>query len=190
MCKYSIKRSRHLSQIKCLDEQAGVPDLAAAAAAHEATKLFLGRSPSPRRLPLEASEGAEVSLSVDDVFDRGGTECADQLFLEIRDAHVETQLLHLRAREVEAEAGPLEAALEVPLLAGVIKARQPDVETLRAEPIQELADRLRASDRDNGDALSAEIPPAAFGESLERALVADPLDEHDATQVGAGDPHP
>ena len=101
-------------------------------------------------MALEAPEGAEVALRVDDVFDRGDAERADQLFLEICDADEEAQPLHLRASEIGAEAGPFETAPEIPLLAGVVEARQPDVETLRAEPIQELSDGLRASDRDDG----------------------------------------
>ncbi len=81
--------------------------------------------------------------------------------------------------EVGAEAGPLEPAPEVPLLAGVVEAGQPEVETLRAEPIQEPSDGLRAADRDDGDALGVEIPALPLRESLERSLVAEPFDQHD-----------
>ena len=56
----------------------------------------------------------------------------------------------------------------------------------RAEPLQEPSDGLRAPDRHDGDALGVEIAAAALGERLERALVADPFDEHDRTRVGAG----
>ena len=85
----------------------------------------------------------------------------------------------LGAREVGAEAGPLEAALEVALLGGVAQAREPDVEPLRAEVLEEAADRLRAADRHDDDALRVEVAAAAFRERLDRALVAAPLDEDD-----------
>ena len=122
-------------------------------------------------------------MSVDDFFHRCSTKSADQLFLEIRVAHVETQLLHLRTSEVRAEAGPLETAPEVALLCGVVETRQPDVEPLRAESLQELSDRLRTADRHDGNALSVEIPATALGERFDRALVADPFDEHDRGRV-------
>ena len=59
------------------------------------------------------------------------------------------------------------------------------IEPLRAEPIQEPSDGLRASDRNDGDPLGIEIAAAALGERLQRVLVADPFDEHDRTRVGA-----
>jgi len=185
MPNHRVERPRHLLELKRLDEQTRVSDLAAAAAAEEASKLFLGRSVAPWRLALEAPEGAEVALGIDDFFDRGDAECADQLFLEIRDADEKAQPLHLRASEIVAEAGPLETAPEIPLLAGVVEARQPDIETLRAEPIQELADGLSAADRDDRDALGVEISALPLCERLERSLVAEPFDQHD--RVGGHD---
>jgi len=179
MGKDRFERPRYLGQIQRLDKQPRVADLAAAAAAEEATKLLLGVPPAPRRLPLQAPEGAEVPLGFDDGFDRGDAECADQLFLEICDADEEAQPLHFCASEVGAEAGPLETAPEVPFLALVREARQSDVESLRAEPIQKPSDGLRAADRDDGDALGREIPALPLRESLERGLVAEPFDQHD-----------
>ena len=58
-------------------------------------------------------------------------------------------------------------------------AREADVEPLRAEVIQEAADRLRAADRHDDNALRVEVAAAAFRERLDRALVAAPLDEDD-----------
>ena len=179
MSEHQVERPGHLAEIERLDEQARVADLPPAAAAHEAPKLLLGGPALPRRLLLEGAEGSELSLGVDDLFHGGGAESADQLVLQICDAHVETQPLHLGASEVGAEAGPLETAPEVALLCGVVETRQPDVEPLRPEPLQELSDRLRTADRHDGNALGVEIPAAALGERLDRALVADPFDEHD-----------
>jgi hypothetical protein len=183
MCQYEVEGPRHLGEIQCLDEQAPVSDLPAAAAAHEAPKLLLGGPSLPRSLFLEGAERSKVSLRVDDPFHGWGAESADQLVLQICDAHVETQPFHLGASEVGAEAGPLETAPEVALLAGVAEARQRDVEPLGAEPSQELAYGLCTPDRHDGDALSGKIPTAALGERFERALVADSFDEHDRAQL-------
>ena len=84
-----------------------------------------------------------------------------------------------------AEAGPLETAPEVALLCGVIETRQPDVEALRTEQIQEPFDGLRTPNRHDGNSLSVKIPTTALSERFERALVADPFNEHDRTQVDA-----
>ena len=76
------------------------------------------------------------------------------------------------------------------LLPCVAEACQREVESARAEPLQEAADRLRTSDRHDRDALGAEIPAPALGQRLERVPVADPLDEHDgagcALQLASG----
>ena len=103
----------------------------------------------------------------------------DQLVLQVCNAHVEAQPLHLGACEVGAEAGPLEPAPEVALLSGITEAGDLDVEAVRAEPVQKPADGLRASDRHDRNALGLEISATALGERLERALVAGPFDEHD-----------
>jgi hypothetical protein len=89
--KNEVERPRHLGEVKRIDEQTRVSDLAAAAAAHEAPKLVLHRPSSPLRLFLESAERSKVSLGVDDLFDGSDTESAYQLVLEIRDAHVETE---------------------------------------------------------------------------------------------------
>ena len=183
MGKYVVERPRHLAEIKCLDEEAGVSDLPPAAAAHEAPELLLNRSSLPGRLLLEGAEGPEVSLSVDDLFHGGGTESADQLVLQVCDAHVETESFQIGASEVGAEAGPLEAALELALLGGVTEPRQAHVEPLRPEPVQEPCDGLRTPDWHNGNALGVKIPTTALSERFERAAVADALDEHDRTRI-------
>ena len=140
----------------------------------------------PRRLLLERPERAKVALSVDDLFDGGGTDGADQLVLQIWDAHVETESFHVGASEVGPEAGPLETALEVALLCGVTEARQPEVQPVRTEPIQEPSDGLGTPKGDNGNALGVKIPTTALSQRFERALVADPFDKHDGTCEAVG----
>jgi hypothetical protein len=175
-----------LGEIERLDEQTRVSDLPAAAAAHEAPKLLLVGPSLPRRLLLEGAEGSKLTLAIDDLFHGGGTESADQLVLQVCDAHVETESFHIDASEVGAEAGPLETALELALLCGVTETRQPDVEPLRAEQIQEPCYGLRTPNWHDGNALGVKIPTPALGERFERARVADPFNEHDRTRVDAG----
>ena len=185
MSKYEVERSGHSCEIQRFDEQTRVADLAPAAAAHEAPKLLLRGPPSPRGLFLERAKRAEVALSLDDLLHGGGTEGADQLVLQVRDAHVETERFHVGASEVGAEAASLETAPELVLLGSVTQAGDPEVQPLRAEQVQEAAYRLRTADRNNGDALAAKIPATARGERLERALVADSFHEHDRTRAEA-----
>jgi hypothetical protein len=179
--KQTVQRPGHLGEIKRIDEQARVSDLAAAAATHEAPKLLLSGPSSPRSLLLESAERPKLTLSLDDPFHGGGAEGADQLVLQVFDAHVETESFHIGTSEVGAEAGPLEAAPEVALLCGVIEACQSDVQPLRAEPIEEASDVLRASHRHDGSALGVKFPTTTLGQRFERALVADPFNKHDRT---------
>ncbi len=185
MSKYQVKRPGHFGEIKRLDEQARVSDLAAAATSHEAPKLLLSAPSLPRRLLLEGAEGSKVSLCVNDLLHGSGTKSADQLVLQVCDAHVETESFHLAASEVGSEAGPLETAAELALLCGVTETRQPDVKPLRAEQIQEPCYRLCTPHWHNGNALSVKIPTTALSERFERTLVADPFDENDCTRGDA-----
>ncbi len=138
-------------------------------------------SSSPRWLLLERAERCKVTLGVDDLFHRSGTEGTDQLVLKVCDARVKTESFPLGTREVGAEAGSLETAPEVVLLCVVTQARQSYVEPPRAEPIEEASDVLRTAHRHDGDALSIEVPTTAHSEGLERELVADPFNEDDRT---------
>jgi hypothetical protein len=138
---------------------------------------------SLRRLFLEGAERANLAFGGDDLFHGGGAGGADQLILEVGDADVETEPLHVHPGEVRAEAGPLESVPEVALLALVAETRQPEVETARAEPLEEASDRLRTAHRDDGDAVRGEIPAAALGQRFERELVADPFDEDDGVRL-------
>src|SRR5207245_830690 len=120
-----------------IDKETRVSDLPAVGAAHESSQLSFDSLPSPRRLLLEGAEGSEVAVGVEDGFDGGGTEGADQLVLQVCDTDVETQLLHIGAREVGAEARLLETAPEHFLLAHVTQTGDPRVRPPRAEASQE-----------------------------------------------------
>ncbi len=181
MSKHTVQRPRHLGEIQRVDEQGRVLDLPAAAGAHEAPKLLLIGPSLLRRLFLEGAERSKLTLSVNDLFHGGSSEGADQLVLQVREAHIETDPLHIGASEVGAEAGPLETALEVALLCGVTEARQPDVKPMRAEQIQEPSDVLRTPNWHDGNALIVKIPTTSLSQRFERELVADPFNKHDRT---------
>jgi hypothetical protein len=181
VAKYAVERPRHLGEIQRLDEQPRVSDFPTAAAAHEAPQLLVGWAISPRGLFLQGAKRSELALRVDDLFHRGGTEGANQLVLQVCGADEKAQPLHAGASQPGAEAGSLETAPEVSVLSGVAETRQPDVQPPRTEPVEELPDGLCAPDRHNRDALSLEVATTALSQSLQRALVAEPLNKHDRT---------
>src|SRR5262245_8365122 len=152
MRKQRIERSRHSVEIESAHEQTCVERFAAAARAHEAAKPLLVGSAPLRRLRLEGAERSEIALSLDDAFDAGDAEAADELVLESCDAQVEAESLHFLAREVRTQPGPLERALVVALLRDVTKARKSDGEPSGTKPIDEVADVLRTPKRHDGDA--------------------------------------
>jgi hypothetical protein len=180
MGKHTVERPRHVGKVQRVDEQGCVLHLSAATGAEEAPKLLLIGLPLLRGLLLEGPERSKLPLSIDDPYHGGRTERADQLVLQVRDAHEETESLHIRASEVGAEAGSLEAAPEVALFCRVAESRQSDVKPFRAEPIQEAPNVLRTSHWYDGDALSVKIPTTALSERRERELVADPFNQHDS----------
>jgi hypothetical protein len=166
-----------MGEIEGVHEQRGVPDLPAAAAAHEPPQLVVGVALAPFGLLLERPERPELTLALDDLLDARGAEHADQLVLEIRDAHEESERLHVSTREVGAEACLLERPPDVRLLAGVAQAGQSEVEPVGAEALERGSDRLCASDRDHLDPGGVEVEPATAREGLDGTLVAGPLHE-------------
>ena len=181
--QHTIERPRHLVEVEGLDEQARVADLPPAAATEPAVKLILCGSSLPRGLVLERAESSEVSLGLGDPLHGLGAVGADQLLLQVSDADIEAQLLHVVAREAGAQAYPLESSAEVALLAGVTETRQRDVESLRPELRKESPDGLCAADRHDRDALGVEIAATPLGECFERTLVADSFDEDDCSRL-------
>jgi hypothetical protein len=115
------------------------------------------------------------------ILDRSGAEGADQLVLEVRDAHEEAQPFKIRARQARSKAGPLQGPLEVALLCHVTEACDLEVEAPRAVPIEVAADGLRTADRKDGNSLGFEVPSVALGQRLDGELIADSFDQHDRT---------
>jgi hypothetical protein len=178
--KHLVQWPRHPTEIQRSDEQRSISDLPVP---HEAPELLLIALSSLGGLLLEGPERPELTLSLDDLFHSRGAERADQLVLQVRIAYVETELFHPGAREVGAEAGAFESAPEVVLLSGIAEACQPDVESLRAEQVEEATDGVRTTHGHDRDALGIEISTTALGQRFERALVADAFDEHNRTSI-------
>jgi hypothetical protein len=179
MGEYTIERSRHARELQRVDEQPRVADLPAAVGADETPKLLLAAPSSPGGLLLEDAERSKLTLGLDDLFHTGGTQAADQLVLQVGDAHIEPEGFHVGATEVGAEAGPLQTTPDVALLAGVTQARQAAVQAPRTEPLQEVSDVAGTAHRDDGDALGGKLSTTALGKRLERDLIAYPLNKHD-----------
>jgi hypothetical protein len=143
----------------------------------EAPQLLLGGPSSPLGLPLKGAERFELTLVFDHPFDGGGTEAVNQLVLQVRDAHVEPEPLHLAPIEVGAEPSPLQAAAEIAFLPDVAESRQSDASPMRAEPVQKASDVGRASHGNDGNAFSLELPATTRSQGFERQLVTHPLDQ-------------
>ena len=65
----------------------------------------------------------QLALGGDDLLDGRGAERPDQLVLEILDAGVEAEALHLGSREIGAQARTFEAPPDGRLLSRVVQAR-------------------------------------------------------------------
>ena len=92
-------------------------------------------------------------------FDGCRTERANQLILQIRDAHVEPEPFHCGAREVRAETGALERSPKDPLLARIVKACEPESIRWSTELGQEASDAVRTSKPNDLDAGRREVDP-------------------------------
>ena len=179
MGKDSVERPRDAFEIERLHEQAGVADLAASTAAHEPPKLLLGGTVAPCRHLLERSKPAEVVVGVEDLFDARRAERTDQLLLEIRDADVEPEVLHVRARELGAETGALERLSEDSLLARIAKTREARSILLCNEVLEERPDAMCASEALDPNARGRKVQAAPLGERFDCDLVTLPFDDHD-----------
>jgi hypothetical protein len=77
----SVQRPRNALEIEGVDEDAGVEDLAASAAAHEPPKLLLAGPATPLGHPLECPKPMEITVGAEDFFDGRRTDRTDQLNL-------------------------------------------------------------------------------------------------------------
>src|SRR4051812_49252562 len=136
-----------------------------------------------RGLLLVRAKGLQLPVRGQHFLHGWGTEAADQLVLQVPVAHEEAELLHLGAVEVGTEAGALERAPELALLARVGEPGQPYARAARAVERQVAADRVCAPDRQDGDAITPQIAATTARQRLQRDLVADALDQYDCARL-------
>ena len=177
--EYEVERARYPAEVERLHERRRESDLPVR---QEAAQLFLGRPGPMRGLLLVGPKRSQLPMRGQDLLHHGSTERTDQLVLEIPFAHVEAKSFHVRAAEIDTEAGALKSTPEHALLSGVAETGQPDVGAARTVEVQEPADRLRAADRQNGNAFARQIPAAPNRKGLQRDLVTDTLNQHDCTR--------
>src|SRR6476646_10297712 len=140
MGEHEVERSRHLGEVEGLDQQGSEPALAAAFAPEEAAELGLAVTSPPRRLVLQRAQRRELILGFDDPLNTIDAECADELFLQVGLAGVETEAFQVGASEVGTETRPFERAYEVALFARIVETCQPNVEAIGAVHLEEAPD--------------------------------------------------
>ena len=180
MSEHAVEWTRHPIEVERIDERRCELNLPVS---EEATELFLGAPCSMRGLLLVRAERNQLPMRGEDFFHYVGAETTNQLVLQIRFAHVESEAFHVGAFEVVTEAGPLKSKPEVALFSCVTKTGQASPRSLMPVDPQEAADRLCATDRHNGNVLDKKIPSAACGKRLQGDLVADAFDEHDCARL-------
>ena len=136
MGEHPLERTRHASRVERVHEQRSVLDLPPTRRAQEAPQLGIERPFPLRGLLLKRAERSQLALLGDDALDDVWAECANELVLQVRLAHVEAKPLHTFPGETGAETGPLERAADVGLLAGVAEPCEPEIETVWAEPLE------------------------------------------------------
>ena len=178
-----VERSGDTLEIEGIHEKARISGLAARAGGDEAPKLLVGGSAAPRRHLLELAESLQVTVRADDFFGCGDAERADELVLQVRDADVEPELLHLLTTEVGSQTDTLERAAKDGLLAGIAEAREPQAVARRAELFYEPPDAVRPCERHDPDPRRCEVDPPPRSQGLDRDLVARALDDEERAGI-------
>jgi hypothetical protein len=171
-------------EIERVDKQAGVADLAPSPTAHEPVELLFRGAIAPRRHLLKRPKSVEIVVDPKDLLDPRRTERADQLLLQIGDAHEEAEPLHVRTPEPGAEAGALECPSEDRFLAGIAKARKARAVAACTELLEELPDAMCASEALDANARGCKVDAAPLCERFDCDLVTLPLDDHYGAQFG------
>src|SRR3954464_11539267 len=76
-----------------------------------------------------------------------GAEAPDELVLQVRLADVEAQPFQPAPVGIQTQPGPLERAPQLALLSCVAETSQADARIVRAVPVQEAGEGMRATDR-------------------------------------------
>ena len=123
-------------------------------------------------------------MILDNPLNRVDTERADQLVLEVDNADVETQRLHVETGKVGAEPGSFEASLEVTYFSFVTEAGHPHPKAFGAlQVIQELSQARRAAHRHDGNTLIFKISSMAFRQGVEGHLIAYTFDQQNGFDI-------
>jgi len=173
----AVERPGDAVEIERIDEQARVPDLAPSTAAHETPELLFYGAAAPCRHLLEGPKPVEIVIGPKDLLDPRRAERAYQLLLQIGDAHEEAEPLHVRARELGAEAGALEGSTKDMLLTGIAETRDPRAIRSGPEPLEKGSDSVRASEYGDADARIREVDVATLGQRFDCGLVAHAFDD-------------
>ncbi len=181
--EYVVERPWYAVKIGRLGEQARVPELALGTGGQEPPQLRFGSLSPPGGLPLHAAERGEVAVSVEELGDAGGADGADELVLQVLDARVKAQAIHVGTRPGRTDTGRSEGAPEDVFLPRVAQAGEPHARALGPELPQVAGDRVDTADRQDHDAFRVEVPAAADGERFEGDLVADALHQDDGTGI-------
>jgi hypothetical protein len=180
----SVKWPRDVLEIERVNEETGVTDLATSAAAHEPPKLLLSGAAAPGGHLLEPLKSASIAVGVDDFFDGGCTECANQLILQVGNAYVKAEPLHIHTSEVRAKTGALERPTKHRLLTFIAQTREPQASRPWAELVEEASDPVRASEPNNPGSRSGKVDAASLSQRFERGLITHALDNHDHADAG------
>ena len=186
MGQQALQRSWHAVEVERFHEQPRILDLAPTAGAHESPQLLFHGAAELGGLLLQDAERAQVAVGLHDPLHPRCAEGSNQLVFEVEHAHEETERLHPRSVQARPEPGPLETTDEVALLPRVAEAGEFEVEAGGTEQAEELGDRLRASDRNDGDAFGGQIAAPPCREHLGRYPIAVTLDQHNTPQMVGG----
>lgn len=128
-------------------------------------------------LPLEHAEPLELTCILDHSLDPSGTEGANELALQIFVADEEPEGLHVRSRQIGAEAHAFEGLAEITLLAEIA---EPGQSHSASHILPEMGDDVgRSTHRHDGDVLGLEASPPPSRQGQERVAIAFPFDEDD-----------
>jgi hypothetical protein len=178
----AVERRGNMVEVERLDEEPGIQDLAPSAAAQEPVELLFAGAIAPRRHLLQRPKTVQIVVGPKDLLDPRRTERADQLLLQVGDAHEEAEPLHVRTREPGAEAGALEGSTKHVLLTGIAEPCEPQAIPAGAELLEELPDAMCASEALDPNARGCKVDTAPLGEGLDCHLVTLPFDDHHGAQ--------
>jgi hypothetical protein len=175
----AIQRLRHAAQLELVNEQRRVLMLATAAGAHEPAQPGLFRSIALRRLVLEDPVRMQIAVPFEEPLDCGRSEGADELVLQILDAHEEAEPFQVGQGDVLAEAGSFERPLEEVRFTLIHQTSKGDIQPTRTEELHVALEVRGTAHGDDGDPLGGQVTSLPARQSLDGELIAGPFDQND-----------